>query len=75
MSIIFTHNIETYKQSYITTLRIYSLVNGLYKITTESKTLILDVEQFGVSSDLIIPTRNVQKVPFFSFFLSSMHPS
>ena len=51
---------------------IYSLVNGLYKITTESINLILDVEQFGASSDLIVPNRDAQKVSFF--LLSSMHP-
>ena len=52
------------KQPYYTF--IYSLVNGLYKIITESIKLI---EQFGASSDLIIPTHDVQKVS--SFFLSS----
>ena len=30
---------------------IYSLVNGLYKFTTESIKLVLDVEQFVASSD------------------------
>ena len=40
---------------------IYTLVNGLYKITTESIKLVLDVEQFN-TSDLIIPTPDVQKV-------------
>ena len=39
-----------------------------YKITTVSIKLVLDVEQFGVSSDLIVPTRDVQKVSF-SFLL------
>ena len=63
----FTHNNETCKktlQSNLTAL-IYSLVNGLYKITTESIKLILDAEQSGASSDLIIPTCDVQKVSFF----------
>ena len=56
------------KQPYYTF--IYSLVNGLYKIITESIKLI---EQFGASSDLIIPTHDVQKVS--SFFLSSTYHS
>ena len=43
------------------TALIYSVVNGLYKITTQSIKLVLDVEQFGVSSNLIVLT-------------SSMHP-
>ena len=47
---------------------IYSLVNGLFKIITESLKLVLDTEQSGASSDVIVPTRDVQKV---SFFLSS----
>ena len=33
------------------TALIYSLINGLYKITTESIKLVLDVEQYGISSD------------------------
>ena len=37
---------------------------------TEFIKLVLDVEQFGVSSDLIVPTPDVQKVSFSS----SMHP-
>ena len=49
----------------------YSLVNGLIKISTESIKLILDAEQSGASSDLIVPTRDVQKVSFF--LSSSMH--
>ena len=55
------------------TALIYSLVNGLFKISTKSLKLILDAEQYGASSDLIVPTHDVQKV---SFFLSSfsMHP-
>ena len=58
----------------LTTL-IYSLVNGLYKITTASIKLILDAEQSGASSNLNIPTCNVQKVSDFSFFSSSStHP-
>ena len=40
----------------------YSLVNGLYKITAESIKLLPDVVQFGASSDLIILTLNIQKV-------------
>ena len=40
--------------------------HGLYKI------LILDVEQFSESSDLIVSTHDVQKVSFF--LSSSMHP-
>ena len=53
-------------QNNLTTL-IYSLVNGLFKISTESIKLVLDAEQSGASSDLIIPTRDVQKVSFFFF--------
>ena len=48
---------------------IYSLVNGLYKITTESMKFVLDAEQSGASSDLIVPTHNVQKVSFFILLL------
>ena len=33
--------------------------------TAESIKLVLDVEQFGMSSDLIVPTFSVQKVSFF----------
>ena len=50
---------------------IYSLVNGLFKISTESLKLVLDAEQSGASSDLIVPTCDVQKVSFFSFFYAS----
>ena len=39
-----------------------------FKISTESLKLVLDAEQCGASSDLMVPTRDVQKV---SFFLSS----
>ena len=49
----------------------YSLVNSLYKITTESIKLVLDVEQFGAGSTLIVPTYNVQKVSF-SFFWNAI---
>ena len=49
----------------------YSLVNGLHKITTESIKLVLDAGQSGASSDLIAPTRDVQKVSYSS---SSTHP-
>ena len=52
------------------TALIYSLVNGLFKITTESLKLVLDAEQSGANSDLIVPTSDVQKV---SFFLSSSY--
>ena len=45
------------------------ILNDPYKITTESIKLILDVEQFGVSSNLIIPTHDVHKVSFSSFFI------
>ena len=44
------------------------VVNSLYKINTKSIKLIyvrsylLDVEQFGISSDYIVHTPNVQKV-------------
>ena len=53
------------------TALIYSLVNGLYKITTESIKVVLDAEKSGASSDLIVPIRDVQKVSYFS---SSTHP-
>ena len=55
------------------TALIYSLVNGLYiyKITTESMKLVLDAEQSGANNDLTVPTRDVQKVSYFS---SSTHP-
>ena len=49
----------------------YSIVNGLYNITTESIKLVLDVEQFGASSDLIVPTYDVQKMSFSFFFYAS----
>ena len=48
-----------------------SLANGLYKITTESIKLILDVQQFGMSSNLIVLTPDVQKASYFFF---SVHP-
>ena len=38
-----------------------NLVNSLYKITTECIKLILNIEQFGISSDLIVSTPDVQK--------------
>ena len=66
----FTHNNgdgkHPYKNNLITL--IYSLVNGLYKITTDSMKLVLDVEQFGASSDLIVPIPDVQKVSYLSSF-------
>ena len=40
----------------ITLASIYSLVNDVYKISTVFIKLILDVEQFGASSDLSVPT-------------------
>ena len=43
-----------------------------FKISTESLKLVLDAEQCGASSDLMVPTRDVQKVSFF--LSSSMHP-
>ena len=39
---------------------IYSLVNGFYKITNEFIKLVLDVEQFGMSNNLIVPTPDVE---------------
>ena len=71
----FTHNNEASKNPYKTTLSIaliYSLVNGLFKISTEPLKLILDAEQSGASSNLIVPTHDVQKVSFF--LSSSTHP-
>ena len=65
---IFIHNNGACKPSLrnnFTTL-IYSLVNGLYKITTEFIKLVLDVRQFGASSNLIVPTPDVQEVSFSS---------
>ena len=53
------------------TALIYSLVNGLYKVTTKSIKFVCDVEQFGASSDFSVPTPDVQKVPFSS---STTHP-
>ena len=49
----FTHNNGTGKYPYKNNLiaLIYSLVNGLYKITSESIKLVLNVEQYGISSD------------------------
>ena len=46
---VFTHNNTACKYPYWNNLAtlIYSLVNGLYKIITESIKLVLDVEQFG----------------------------
>ena len=59
-------------QNNLTTV-IYSLVYGLYKITTESIKLVLDAEQSGAGSDLIVPTRDVQKVSYsFLFFYTSL---
>ena len=56
-----TELVNTPLQNNLTKL-IHSLVNGLYKITTESIKLVLDPEQFGVSSNLIVTTCDVQKV-------------
>ena len=47
------------------TALIYSLVNGLYNITTESINFMLDVEQFGMGSNFI----DVHKVSYFFFFI------
>ena len=68
----FTHNNGACEHSYKATLAtalIYSLVNGLYKIITASIKLILDVEQFGASSDLIVPSRDVATESVIFFFL------
>ena len=54
-------------QNNLTTL-IYSLVNGLYKVNTESTKLILDAEQFGVSSNLIVSTLVYRKCHFLLSF-------
>ena len=64
----FTHNNRACKCPYKTIL-LHLSYSGLYKITTESIKLILDFEQFGASSDLIVLTPNVQKVSYFFFFL------
>ena len=50
----FTHTNEACKNPYkiaLPHLYYYSLVNGLYKITTESIKLVLDSKQSGASSD------------------------
>ena len=47
------------------TALIDSLVNGLYKITTETIKLVLDVEQFGMNSNLIVLTPDVKKLSLF----------
>ena len=49
----FTHNNGACKHSYKNNLTalIYSLVNDLYKTTTESIKLVLDLGQFGISSN------------------------
>ena len=70
----FTHNNRACKCPYCNNRVIYSLVNDLYKITTESIKLVLKVEQFGGSNDLIIPTPNIQKVLYF-FYVSSLRYS
>ena len=44
-------------------------VNDLFKIITESLKLVLDAEQSGASSDLVLPTRDVQSVIFSFLFL------
>ena len=68
--LLWAYNIKTpTKQPYRIDI-IFSLVKGLYKITTESIKLILDAEQCDVSSDLIVPILNVQEVSYFS---SSTH--
>ena len=70
----FTHNNGACKQNNLTAL-IYLLANGLYKITTESTQLILDVEKFGASSDLIDPTQCTESVIVFFFYESSLRHS
>ena len=47
------------------TALIYSLVNGLCKITTESIKPVLDVEQFGTSSNSIVPILTYRKCHLF----------
>ena len=56
------------------TILIYSLVNGLYNITIESIKLILDVEQFGVSNNLIVPTP-ITENGIFSLYASLLRHS
>ena len=53
------------------TVLVYLLANGLYKIISESIKLILDVEQFRVSSDLIVLPQMHRKC---HLFLSSFLP-
>ena len=66
------HNNEACKhpRNNLTAL-IYSLAKGFFTITTESIKLILDVEQFGTSSHLIISTENF----IFFFYASSLKHS
>ena len=73
----FTYNNGACKHSYKTTLTllqnnftalICSLVNSSYEITTESIKLVLDVEEFGMGSDLIVSTRMYRN----SFFYASL---
>ena len=62
----FIHNNRGNKDLYWNTAlpHCYSLINGLYNITTESIKPVLNVEQFGANSDLVIHTTDVQKVSF-----------
>ena len=68
----FTHNHGAcikLLQNNLTTL-IYSLVTGLYNIIIELIKLVFDVEQLGISRDLMIPTQGCTR----SISLSSVHP-
>ena len=47
-----------------------SLVNGLFKVTTESIKFVLDAEQSGASSDLL----SLSSMYKMSHFSSSTHP-
>ena len=66
----FTHNNRACKHPYKQLYHIEIFINnGLYKITIESIKLKLDVKQFGMSNDLIIPTPDVQKVSLLCILL------
>ena len=59
--IIYIHDNRASKHLYRNTTYYtnYSLVISLYKTTIKFTKLVLDVEQFGASSNLIIPTPDV----------------
>ena len=52
----------------------YSLVKGLYKITTESIKFVLNIKQFSICNNFIIHTPDEADVQDLSFYFSSLHP-